>query len=737
MRALSSYLRLACIPLLLALSLEPLPADEPDAALAGLREQLAKPGVNLERLRQDVLVYHRQHIGTVQGVRAGVLLSELPSPLDHLDPAKIPPLERFDWQPKELVAVLAEHRGRHGAAVSSVLITPDGKHIASGGGSSLVRLWEPESMRLREVLGASGVAYSLACTPNSEILAAGCSDGTTRLWNLTLEKAKVISVIPVATNPVYSVAFTPGGKRLATASGDGLVRVWSQPWAPPPKDPVATLGGHTGAVLAVAYAPDGKTLVSGGQDGEIRVWSYAGDTVKEVAVLKDHEKAVQSLAFDPTAKEQPLLASAGADGKVRLWRFGTGKPKLLHTFETKHGPIYTVTFTPDGKTLAYGEGDYSVRLIDVFNRKERVALKGHALVVTSLSFGPKEAPIERSRRIVTGSSDWTVRLWEDVSRDKPTQKTVTVGHLSAVYTAAFAPGDRTLATGSEDRTVRLWDLTGAAGKQKSELPIGYQVYSLAYLPDGKRLATAGANANPQLWDIEAKKESQSFKGHGAAVNSLALSPDGKQLLTGSSDKTARLWETSSGKELRRFEDHVTPVIGVAMSPDGRRIATASGNYLYDDKNQIVVKDGRIQYIDCLVRLWDLPAGKGPDRRTGHGAFVYEVAFAPDSRALASGSADLTLRLWDPVGNREPHVQDVKGHLYSVAYSPDGRLMATVGSDAKVSVRDPASGKAIQEWEIRELIRRVAFASDSRHIAVTLHTGVVYVLRLRSLPLREQ
>src|SRR5438045_3855656 len=63
---------------------------------------------------QDLLAFRPTFPGTPQAVRAAALLSKLPSAMDGLDPAKIPPLERFDWQPKELVGVLGEHRGRHG-----------------------------------------------------------------------------------------------------------------------------------------------------------------------------------------------------------------------------------------------------------------------------------------------------------------------------------------------------------------------------------------------------------------------------------------------------------------------------------------------------------------------------------------------------------------------------------------------------------------------------------------------
>src|SRR5262245_3590734 len=70
-----------------------------------------------------------------------------PSPLDKLSASAIPKLELFDWQPKELVAVLGEHRGRQGHHAYSVAFSIDGKTVASGGGNGLIRFWDRATMR--------------------------------------------------------------------------------------------------------------------------------------------------------------------------------------------------------------------------------------------------------------------------------------------------------------------------------------------------------------------------------------------------------------------------------------------------------------------------------------------------------------------------------------------------------------------------------------------------------------
>jgi WD40 repeat protein len=229
--------------------------------------------------------------------------------------------------------------------------------------------------------------------------------------------------------------------------------------------------------------------------------------------------------------------------------------------------------------------------------------------------------------------------------------------------------------------------------------------------------------------MEARKDVLTYKGHEGSIGSVAVSPDGKQILTGSTDKTMRLWGANTGNELRKFDGHQTGVNGVAFAPDGRRVASVSGNYLYDNMNQIVVKDGRIQYVDCTVRVWDVSGGKGPQVFNGHTATVYSAAFSTDGQKVASGAADLSLRLWGVTGGNETSLFPTKGHVYGIAYSPDGRFFVTTGSDAKVLVWDIATEKVVREWSIHETIGKVFIAPDSRHLSVTLSTGVVYIFRL--------
>ena len=280
------------------------------------------------------------------------------------------------------------------------------------------------------------------------------------------------------------------------------------------------------------------------------------------ALTLEHKGWVSSVAFSPDGK---MLASGSHDETVRLWRVSDGS--LLRTLEGHTAAVSNVAFSPDGQTLASGAQDHTVRLWRVSDGALLHTLEGHAHAVTSVAFSPD------GQALASGAQDHTVRLWR--TSDGALLRTLE-GHASGVTSVAFAPDGQTLATGALDRTARLWRTSDGAILCSLEQDGGsFGGVSVAYSPDGQTLAT-GAFAYGQtlrLWRVSDEEMLRSARGDGYA--SLTYSPDGQSLAAVTGQHTIEFWRVSDLNLLRTLQGHTGWVSSAAYAPDGQTLATGS------------------------------------------------------------------------------------------------------------------------------------------------------------------
>ncbi len=669
-----------------------------------------------EQLRQELLVFRLRHAGTAAAVQAADLLHGLPSPLDRLDPKDVPLLDRYPFQPKELVAVIGEHRQRHGSLVSAVAVRPDGRMVASGG-TGMVRLWDPATMQLVGGASYAGAVTSLAFSRDSKALLVGGTGGIVQVWDLVPGEPlpRLRFTIPTGA-AVLAVAFAPDSRTIAAGCFDHSFRLYDV--GGKAVQAGAVRDNHHKAVSALAFSGDGKTLASGGHDGQVRLWSVDGTACKEGPVLAGHEGFISSLAFGPKGN---VLASGSLDGTARVWFPGGAGAREPLVLDGKPA-VNSVSFSGSGDTLAAACGDGTVRLWNITVPRP-ARLNGHAGAVWSVAYLPD------AQGLVSGGSDWTIRVW-DVSGPRPSERFAPWSHLSQVTSVAFSPDSRSLLTGSQDQTVRLWDLTRMPLRTRTLLRGDPgPVWCAACCPDGETVVAGGPSPTVRQWDTVGGRIRPSFSGHPGPVHALVYSADGRRLLAASGNKVL-VWDAVEGKLLHRLEGHEAPVIALACSADGRDAYTGSG--------MVGFKDNQPVYSDCVLRRWDLERGREVQVLRTFAGPVQALAVSADCRVVYSAAGEPLLRRWG-VGDRGltplvPWMASASSALI-VAVSPDGRRVVTVGLDYQCILWDAATGKRVHEWVLPEMVSAVAFASDSRHLALALGTGVVYILRLAA-PARQ-
>jgi hypothetical protein len=224
------------------------------------------------------------------------------------------------------------------------------------------------------------------------------------------------------------------------------------------------------------------------------------------------------------------------DGTAKLWETTTGRQLFTLRGRTSI-EVWCVSWSPDGKWLATGSDDGTVKVWEAAGHSELLTLHCDSGRIPSVSWSPD------GKRLATGSVDGTAKLWDTTTgRQLLTLK----GHTSAVRCVSWSPDGKRLATGSDDGTAKVWDMDGGSELLTLQGHTG-EVSSVSWSPDGKRLATGSEDGTAKVWEIAAGRELLTFQGHTSALRSVSWSPDGKRLATGSVDGTAKVWEAASAE----------------------------------------------------------------------------------------------------------------------------------------------------------------------------------------------
>ena len=458
--------------------------------------------------------------------------------------------------------------------INKIAYSPDGDRLAVA--SSIgVWMYDTKTGETIDLFAPNTEVESVSFSPDGQILATVNGLFYVRLWHATtgehLRKIKCLtslSDIPYLVS-CDNVVFSPDGNIIAVGSDRNAVFLSDVNTGKQLHTLIESKYGN-GTKPPISFSPDGKILAS-------HIWTYVdqepkrylflwdvntGETLLQILTEDKKSFTVSSISFSPDG----ATLAIGSGDEIRFWDVNTGE--TLQTL-TGHTNVSSISFSPDGATLATGSRN-EIRFWNVNIGETLQTLTGHTNV-SSISFSPDGATL------ATGSRN-EIRFW-DVNTGE-TLQTLT-GHTN-ISSISFSPDGATLATGSRNGAVLLWDTN--TGEKLQELTEEHSLHNVAFSPDGNTLAYLRGRNEVQLRNVNTDKL-QNFTGtrwvldphtgvttrFSPYVFSIAFSPDGNTLAIGG-NWIISLLNTNTGKTIHNFTDIACRIESVAFSPDGNTIA---------------------------------------------------------------------------------------------------------------------------------------------------------------------
>ncbi|NET27569.1 S-layer homology domain-containing protein [Okeania sp. SIO1I7] len=256
-----------------------------------------------------------------------------------------------------------------------------------------------------------------------------------------------------------------------------------------------------------------------------------------------------------------LASSRGQD--IQLWNLQTGE--LLDTLSDHQANVRSVAISPDGRTLASGSGDGTVKLWDIPTGEMLVSFL-HSGVVTAVGFTAD------GRTVIGCSADRGMKSW-DIYTGRLLHR------MNGTQPIAFGAGGLRMAASGGPRFIRLWNAEQGQLLRNLSIPNTNNnrgIEAIAFSEDGQTIAHAmKGESKISVWDVETWKVRYTLEKHSQAIKAIAISPDGKILASSSEDGNINLWDLGTGKLLRSIKGDGA----IVFSPDSKQLVSVSQDNL--------------------------------------------------------------------------------------------------------------------------------------------------------------
>ena len=597
-------------------------------------------------------------------------------------------------------------------SIFTVAFSPDCQLLATGGMDGQIRLWQVADGRQIAAWQAHGDwIRNVTFSPDGKLLASSSNDTTIKVWDW--ENVKCLYILRGHTDWVWTSKFVTwkGLIFLISASSDRTGKIWNLNLG----KCVFTFHEPEDLIWSVAFSNNGYTLAASSAKS-VKLWNIW--TKKCVKIFEENAERVRALAFSPNGK----MLVGGDDRLLKIWDVASGC--CLNTVElAANTSIWSLMFSPDGRQLITAGTD-KIQIWDAENWEPTTTLAEPEYRIHAIAYSADH------QMMAVGSDDQLVRIW-DTNTSQPLH-TLT-GGSNRIWTIAVSPQSASglvyLASGSDDRKLRIWNAkTGELLHTKS----GHQgrIRSLAFSPSGKLLASASHDRTLKLWDVATGNCLKTWYGHTDWVWGVAFCRDERTLISTADDRTILVWDTHTNESRLVSNIDTEWIWAIATHPHLPLIAVTGNSqnielWHLNDRTldfTLLGHEQRIRSIvfnpagdklasssdDLQIKLWDLDS---PETRLqkrlqclrtliGHTREIRALTFIPPSATnpelLVSASDDLTLRVWNPhTGDCVGVLHGHKRGIWSVCYSPELGILYSCSEDETIKLWELETFTCIQ------------------------------------------
>lgn len=578
----------------------------------------------------------------------------------------------------------------HLKEVHHLEFSPDGSTIASGAGDS-IEFWDVSSGK--ELICIDGFSFPIFFSPDGKTVISRSNDGTIKLWDSG--SGKVLRSLSRCRNDEYaaSCCFSADGTKIATGSEYGAIKLWSR-----------TSGLAQGSVAVdyanmdtLAFSMDGNWLAFGTHLGPNRSASQASGDIhlcnarsgKELRIISGHEDLILSLGFNPDGK---LIASGSQDATMKLWDVASGRN--LGVFKGHSDDVNSVAFSPNGTAIVTGSADNTARVWNLKTRETVHTLIGHKHEVKQVCFSP-------NGKTVASADDETVKLWDASS-----------GKLQFSYGASdpsivFGPNNDIAVLARGGKVTMLNYRTHQIHQPSTRLPNSFSC--IAFTSNSRLVALNLVGRIFEVWDVFEGKKLQKIAPCSGSVESALFSADGAIVAACVREKNIEVTDIITGQRLQSL-----------ALPESERLVSFSHNC----KAFATVHDGGICGGD-RIKIWDISSGEVLQECTGHSGSVSTAIFAEDDKTIVSDGAD-AIKRWDILSGKElaSYARNPSVGVELIDLSPDYRTAVYEREKTAVKLRDESADKELGVFEVDGISTVYAMSADGKRVAIVYEDNVV-------------